>query len=161
MVVLESAGVTESLWASALKCRLGILVEEKIFSWFTLSTFGYLLTVYIAYLLGIYSLESRECPLSTMNLTLCMGVISLLLTCWPMSMSPILYLEPHHSAWRRVDSRQVLGGLLAEDWISLAEMFLVVRPLGVLFLEFSSQADGWEAFSKPFHGFLYQETNLS
>lgn len=78
-----------------------------------------------------------------------------------MSMSPILYLESHHSAWRRVDSRQVLGELLAEDWISLAEMFLVVLPLGVLFLEFSSQADGWEAFSEPFHGFLYQETNLS
>lgn len=48
MVVLESAGVTESLWASALKCLVGILVEEKVFSWFTLSTFGYLLTVYTA-----------------------------------------------------------------------------------------------------------------
>lgn len=104
LVVLESAGVTESLWASALKRLVGILVEEKTFSWFTLSTTGYLLTVYISYLLGVYSLESRECPLSTTSLPLCVGMISLLLTCWPMSMSPILYLDSHPSAWLRVDS---------------------------------------------------------
>lgn len=115
LVVLESAGVTESLLASALKRLVGILVEEKTFSWFTLSTTGYLLTVYVSYLLGVYSLESRECPLSTMSLPLCVGMISLLLTCWSMSMSPILYLESHPSTWLRVDSWQVLGELSAED----------------------------------------------
>lgn len=161
LVVLESAGVTESLLASALKRLVGILVEEKTFSWFTRVPLDIssLFTYHICWVFIPWKAESA--PLAPWVYHFVWGWSVCCLPAGPWACLPFCI-------WSRIP---VPGSEWTHDrcwvncrpktWISLAEMFLVVLPLGVLFLEFSSQADGWEAFSKPFHGFLYQETNLN
>lgn len=101
-------------------------------------------------LLGIYFSESREYPLSTVSLALSVVVIGFFT-------SLLAYKHvPHFVFW-------VSGGHVAdvgwtvgwsEGWVSLAVLFPVALPLGVLLKEGYYKLMVGEVYFKPFHAFL-------
>lgn len=131
LVVLDSAGGTESC-TSALKSLVGTLTEEKMSCWFALNTFRYFLTVYVSSLLGIYFTESGEYSLSTLSLALYVLVISVFASLLAYKRVPfcIRDLAQELAGGHVTDVQWTVGW--SEVWVSLAALFPVTLPLGVL-----------------------------